>query len=295
MTDNSLLDTLRAHSYKVEPSADPPPPGPEQDAAVAFDDFLPRPRNWYGACLLLASAGVPILTMALLWSLLPSIPLATPQASAHGTHERTHAASAKSAEPDALNVQRDAMDATPYVAPAVSVPEQPALNASVAPPAATAAAAKADHAVDAVAAPPKTEVAALPSVLLPPSDHAAPIPAPALTTTPAPTPTKHATTIKPAIPSAQAKALRTRGDELMGMGDVATARLYFERAADAGDAHAALLAGHTYNPEILSGFGVRGMQGDMAEAEKWYQRAADLGDKDAIRELANLATPPQAR
>ncbi len=93
------------------------------------------------------------------------------------------------------------------------------------------------------------------------------------------------------ISSAQMKALRGRGDELMGMGDVASARLFYERAADAGDAHAALLAGHTFNPAILARFGVKGMQGDAAEAEKWYRRAAELGEKSAPAELADLEAP----
>jgi len=75
------------------------------------------------------------------------------------------------------------------------------------------------------------------------------------------------------------------GNDLLWTGDIATARLYFERAAEAGNAHAALLVGETYDGPLLSKLGVRGMRGDPQEATRWYERARDLGDADAVKRL----------
>jgi hypothetical protein len=321
MTDKSLLDTLRAHSYEVEPSAAPVPEAPRGDSeALVFDDFLPASRKLYGPLLLFASVGIPILALGLLWSLLPSVPLAPASAAASGSYERARTAHAAADEATATMIRREEQAAAArYVAaetgadrlnskilsdpspgarssdeppavravPAVPVePERPVVAAAAAPPPAAAkpeprvavapplAAAKPEPHVAAASEPPTAALR---------QSHAQPAVA-----------TKHASTASAAA-SAQAKALRVKGDELMGMGDVATARLYYERAADAGDGRAALLAGHTYNPEILAGFGVKGMQGDMAEAEKWYERARALGEKDAARELADLPAAASTR
>jgi TPR repeat protein len=91
--------------------------------------------------------------------------------------------------------------------------------------------------------------------------------------------------------NAEAEAFRTQGDQSLRQGDVATARLFYQRAADAGDAQAALQLGHTYNPEFLEQIGVRGLRGDVALAALWYRRARDLGDADADIVLRRL--PPQ--
>jgi TPR repeat protein len=95
-------------------------------------------------------------------------------------------------------------------------------------------------------------------------------------------------TAPPAANVADAQALRAQGDESLRQGDISTARLLYQRAAEAGDGEAALLLGHTYNPAFLSQLGVRGLRGDLAQAALWYRRARDLGDKDADIALRSL-------
>ncbi len=85
-------------------------------------------------------------------------------------------------------------------------------------------------------------------------------------------------------PSAAAvDELVARGDQCLRTGDVFAARLFYERAADAGNAHGALMVGATYDPAFLDSIGVHGLQGDVKAAAAWYGRAAALGDPDAAK------------
>ncbi len=92
----------------------------------------------------------------------------------------------------------------------------------------------------------------------------------------------------PAVPSeelrastAESSALLERGDSLFGVGDVASARLFYERATDDGDAQAALRLGETYDPFFLARARLNGVRGDLAVATRWYRRARDLGASEA--------------
>jgi TPR repeat protein len=71
-------------------------------------------------------------------------------------------------------------------------------------------------------------------------------------------------------------------------GDLASARLFYERAAKAGDAQAALDLGNSFNPGFLSRLGVFGMRGNAVVAARWYRRARALGNPDAERALRTL-------
>jgi TPR repeat protein len=71
-----------------------------------------------------------------------------------------------------------------------------------------------------------------------------------------------------------------RGDSLFGVGDIASARLFYERVADAGDGQAALRLGETYDPAFLERAQLR-VQGDRAQGVFWYRRARDLGASEA--------------
>jgi hypothetical protein len=77
--------------------------------------------------------------------------------------------------------------------------------------------------------------------------------------------------------------LIARGDQFLTTGDIVSARLYYERAANAGSGHAAMLMGETFDPAFLGRAGVRGVRGDADTAAAWYRRARDLGDRDAER------------
>ena len=88
-------------------------------------------------------------------------------------------------------------------------------------------------------------------------------------------------------------ALVTRGDAFLSSGDIASARLFYERAADAGDSAAALRLGATFDPNFLGRVGIRGNPGDPAQAASWYRRARDLGDAAAAEHLKNLERQPR--
>jgi hypothetical protein len=85
-------------------------------------------------------------------------------------------------------------------------------------------------------------------------------------------------------PSGRAAAtsfLVQRGDQLFGRGEIASARLFYERAAEAGDGQAALRLGETFDPAFLQSIHVRSMRGDLPAAEYWYRRAGELGASGA--------------
>jgi cell division protein FtsB len=86
-----------------------------------------------------------------------------------------------------------------------------------------------------------------------------------------------------------ASSLR-RGDALVASGDVAAARLVLRRAADAGDARAAMTLAGTYDPAILEKLGVRGVVPDLAMARGWYEKAKKFGAVEATQRLELLAS-----
>jgi TPR repeat protein len=85
------------------------------------------------------------------------------------------------------------------------------------------------------------------------------------------------------------KLLLQQGEQFVASGDLASARLVFRRAAEAGDAAAALALGATYDPVVLAKIGVRGMGADVEKARSWYEKAKDFGSPDAPRRLETLA------
>jgi hypothetical protein len=97
------------------------------------------------------------------------------------------------------------------------------------------------------------------------------------------------------LPQAEIAALVTRGDDFLKSGDVASARLFYERAADAGDGSAALRLGATFDPGVLARAGIRGIPGDPAQASSWYRRARDLGEAAAAERLKSLEQQPPTK
>jgi hypothetical protein len=83
--------------------------------------------------------------------------------------------------------------------------------------------------------------------------------------------------------------LMKRGQELLAVGDLASARLLFQRAADADDAGAALAAGSTYDPVILAQFSISAMRPNVGKARAWYEKAKALGSTEAAKRLRLLA------
>jgi TPR repeat protein len=81
-----------------------------------------------------------------------------------------------------------------------------------------------------------------------------------------------------------------RGDVLIASGDLAAARLVLRRAADAGDARAAMTLAETYDPAILEKLGVHGVVPDSAMARGWYEKAKQFGATEATQRLELLAS-----
>jgi len=86
-------------------------------------------------------------------------------------------------------------------------------------------------------------------------------------------------------------ALVTRGDALLSAGDIVSARLFYERAADGGDGGAALRLGATFDPGFLSRTTIRSAPSDPTQASSWYRRALDLGNSAAEGALRDLEQP----
>jgi hypothetical protein len=82
--------------------------------------------------------------------------------------------------------------------------------------------------------------------------------------------------------------LMRRAKGLLAAGDIPSARLLLERAANAQDANAAFMLGQTYDPQMLGTQDTRKIKSDPATARAWYQQAAQLGSADAQRLLGQL-------
>jgi outer membrane biosynthesis protein TonB len=91
------------------------------------------------------------------------------------------------------------------------------------------------------------------------------------------------------LDAAEVDVLVKQGQQFVAAGDFVTARLVFQRAAEAGNAAAALALGASYDPVVLSRLGVRGVDADVGKARAWYQKAKEFGAPDADRRLSTLA------
>ena len=86
------------------------------------------------------------------------------------------------------------------------------------------------------------------------------------------------------IPPALMAALMKRGTESLDLGDIAAARLLFQRAAEGGNAAAATALGKTYDPS----FTPTATPEDAGHAFEWYMKAVVLGDSSASDLLKRL-------
>ena len=93
----------------------------------------------------------------------------------------------------------------------------------------------------------------------------------------------------PRIDVEEIATLLARGRTYLANGDVSAARLAFRRAAESGDAQAALALGGTYDPLVLKSLGAVGVAADPSQARDWYQKAAELGSRDAPQRIDQLA------
>ena len=108
------------------------------------------------------------------------------------------------------------------------------------------------------------------------------MPAPAIATAP------RTTTPVRTLDAEQIKLLVEQGEKYIAAGDVVAARTIFQRAAEAGDATAALALAATYDPIVLAKLGVMGMGADVEKARAWYQMAESYGSAEASQRLLVL-------
>ena len=80
-----------------------------------------------------------------------------------------------------------------------------------------------------------------------------------------------------------------RGRAQAQQGNIAAARLFYQRAAEADLAEGALALAGTYDPAELAAMGVAGVQPDIALARRWYEKARDLGAREAEERLKRLS------
>ena len=78
-------------------------------------------------------------------------------------------------------------------------------------------------------------------------------------------------------------ALVLRGEEMLERGDVSGARLLFQRAAESGDARAAIGLARTYDSKVLRTLRVYGVRPDPDQAAHWYARSKALENMASVR------------
>jgi hypothetical protein len=94
----------------------------------------------------------------------------------------------------------------------------------------------------------------------------------------------------PAVPAAQAKALHDRALRLLKEGDIAAARLLLLHLAERGEGDAAYDLARTFDRDMLTQLGAKGMDGDPIRARDWYERASQDGNAKATERLKILAS-----
>lgn len=188
-------------------------------------------------------------------------------ASRDGTAARIEAsAPAAPQEPVASAKVRGASVAEPSATDSVAppAPQSPAEPAAPPPPVTVAPSAPAPLAV--TAAPPAS----------------APLPSPAEAQPPGPSAPARPEPLR-RLASEEIRLHLERGETLLAQGDLAAARLFFERVAEAGDARGAFGLARSYDPSVLSRLPVHGVAGNLAEAERWRRIAASLAPAFAER------------
>ncbi len=79
-----------------------------------------------------------------------------------------------------------------------------------------------------------------------------------------------------------------RGHALLSRGDVASARLFYQEAANLGSSEAMAAVGKTYDPVALDKLGIKGFQTDPAKAAEWYIKAREAGYTEITEYLQAL-------
>ena len=186
------------------------------------------------------------------------------------------------ATPVALSGDTTAVAMAPVVLSAPAAAALPASTISYVP--------RAEHSVVEVSPAPEPAVAPQPAAAPPPTSRAAEVIVAAVAPAHEPPvaggagaaeavspPTPFVLPAKPVLRQEEIAMMVERGRLLFEAGDLAAARLFFRRAANAGDASAAIAMGATYDPDVLTQRFIRGIEADPLVAQKWYERARGMG------------------
>jgi TPR repeat protein len=92
------------------------------------------------------------------------------------------------------------------------------------------------------------------------------------------------------LDSEELASMRLHADHFIKSGDLSSARLLLERAAEAGDGNAALTLAGTFDPNVLKTLGFQEGAVDIEMARLWYERAERFGSAEARDRLQQLAT-----
>jgi len=117
-----------------------------------------------------------------------------------------------------------------------------------------------------------------------PKQAAAPPPAPAIRPD---RPSARGQQLPPEV-KARAEKLVSMGQRHLDQGNIGAARLFFQRAAEAGFALGAIRLASTFDPAELARLNAQGVRPDREEARRWYERARELGAPEADERLARL-------
>jgi hypothetical protein len=78
-------------------------------------------------------------------------------------------------------------------------------------------------------------------------------------------------------PKSEAEDLVAKGNVLLESGDIVSARQFFLRASEMGNAQGSFGVARSYDPKIFAQLNVVGLQPDANLAADWYKKAADAG------------------
>lgn len=82
--------------------------------------------------------------------------------------------------------------------------------------------------------------------------------------------------------------LLDRGNSLLELGDVASARLFYALASERGSAEGAMLMGLTFDPVYFERKGIYGTRPQAFEAIGWYRKSASMGNVLATERMRAL-------
>ncbi len=280
---------------------DPPPPAIESDAGLPATNLEPRGRLTRAAPLffffMFSMSIVFVIGMFIGASRTANLPARPPPAEASGpvtlsprietpTADSSTAgySSPEPATPQLRSADMTTTEAAPAPSSSATVPPEDAPVALDPMPAPKPASAQPAAVVDAPPLP--AEPAPAPPM---PTETVASTPSPiAPAQAPATAPTERDIQ-SPTERDIQIQALLSRGDAFFSAGDVTSARLFYQRGADAGDHMAALRLGETFDAAFLERAHLGRVPGDLEKAISWYRRARDLGNTEAEILLEELA------